>query len=189
MWFFFVQTLSVWWSTGGSSHVFLKRGITFWYLRMTVATIQPAARFSPGPRTLVFGIVAHPTYGCVVFGKETIGQYSPKFSTKDLPFVSPILLINYIISKLLIWCFLKPAYIYIYIPNCPKPWVFRFNMTHKLESFLRQWLVGTPRNRAPIQAAHRSYKVLCKLCQTLALRCEVVTTFMGMKKPKGDCPK
>ena len=150
--------------------------------RLRPSNLQPD---SAEPRTLVFGIVAHPTYGCVVFGKETIGQYSPKFSTKDLPLVvSPILLINYIISKLLIWCFLKQAY-----PNCPKPWVFRFNMTHKLESFLRQGLVGTPRNRTPIQAAHRSYKVLCKLCQTLASRCEVVTTFMGMKKPKGDCSK
>lgn len=61
----------------------------------------------------------HPTYGCVVLGKETIGQYSPKFSTNDLPLVvSPILLINYIISKLLI-CFLKQAYIYISqtVPN------------------------------------------------------------------------
>ena len=83
--------------------------------RLRPSNLQPD---SAEPRTLVFGIVAHPTYGCVVFGKETIGQYSPKFSTKDLPLVvSPILLINYIISKLLIWCFLKQAY-----PNCPKPW-------------------------------------------------------------------
>ena len=154
--------------------------------RLRPSNLQPD---SAEPRTLVFGIVAHPTYGCVVFGKETIGQYSPKFSTKDLPLViSPILLINYIISKLLIWCFLKQAY-----PNCPKPWVFRFNMTHKLESFLRQWLVGSPRNS--ILQSKRLTDLTKSFANFVRPWCRVVRWWphswgwKNHKKPKGDCSK